>query len=114
MLLVLHFALGLDPRSRLRSTGSRFSRRSCSRHLQFLSASFGAVGKFLSIVLLMLQLTSAAGTFPIETVPRFFQVINPFLPMTYVVVACARRSPAATSVQWRSTPSSSWATPSAR
>ena len=33
----------------------------------------------------MLQLTSSAGTFPIEQTPAFFQHINPFLPMTYVV-----------------------------
>lgn len=53
--------------------------------LQFLVAILSDAGKFVGIVLLMLQLTSAAGTFPIETTPRFFQVINPYLPMTYVV-----------------------------
>jgi len=42
-------------------------------------------GKFVAIVLLMLQLTSSGGTFPMQTVPRFFQLINPWLPMTYVV-----------------------------
>ena len=47
--------------------------------------ALGTAGKFVAVVLLMLQLTSSAGTFPIQTVPRFFQVINPFLPMTYVV-----------------------------
>jgi len=86
MLLVLHFALGLEPRSTLALYG--FTVLSAIVFIsisQFLSASFGAVGKVLSIVLLMLQLTSAAGTFPIEWVPKFFQVINPFLPMTYVV-----------------------------
>jgi putative membrane protein len=54
--------------------------------MQLLTSSLGTPGKFVAIVLLMLQLTSAAGTFPLETVPRFFQVINPFLPMTYVVL----------------------------
>jgi putative membrane protein len=53
--------------------------------LQFLSAALGTAGKFVAIVLLMLQLTSSAGTFPLQTVPRFFQLINPWLPMTYVV-----------------------------
>jgi putative membrane protein len=43
------------------------------------------VGKLAGIVLLMLQITSAAGTFPIETVPTFFRTIHPYLPMTYVV-----------------------------
>jgi putative membrane protein len=54
--------------------------------IQWLGFSLGsAPGKLAGIVLLMLQLTSAAGTFPIETVPTFFRAIHPFLPMTYVV-----------------------------
>lgn len=55
--------------------------------LQFLNAAFGAVGKLLSIVLMMLQLTSSAGTFPVQTSPAFFQAISPWMPMTYVVAA---------------------------
>jgi len=53
--------------------------------LQFLVSIFADAGKFIGIVLLMLQLTSAAGTFPLETAPKFFKIINPYLPMTYVV-----------------------------
>ena len=53
--------------------------------MQMFMAAFGFPGKFLAIIFLMLQLTSAAGTFPIETCPEFFQVISPFVPMTYVV-----------------------------
>ena len=53
--------------------------------LQFLISKLDEAGKFIGIVLLMLQLTSAAGTFPLETAPKFFQIINPYLPMTYVV-----------------------------
>lgn len=53
--------------------------------MQMFMAAFGFPGKFISIIFLMLQLTSAAGTFPIETCPEFFQVISPFVPMTYVV-----------------------------
>lgn len=53
--------------------------------MQFLMAAFGFPGKFLAIILLMLQLTACAGTFPIQTTPPFFQAINPFMPMTYVV-----------------------------
>ena len=53
--------------------------------MQFLMAAFGFPGKFIAIILLMLQLTSSAGTFPIEQTPAFFQAINPFMPMTYVV-----------------------------
>ncbi|WP_080803332.1 YhgE/Pip domain-containing protein [Arabiibacter massiliensis] len=53
--------------------------------MQFLMAAFGFPGKFIAIILLMLQLTACAGTFPIQTTPDFFQAINPFMPMTYVV-----------------------------
>ncbi len=53
--------------------------------MQLLAAAFGFPGKFIAIILLMLQLTSAAGTFPIEQTPEFFQIISPWLPMTYVV-----------------------------
>lgn len=55
--------------------------------LQLLTAAFGVPGKFLAIILLMLQLTSCAGTFPLETTPDFFQAISPFMPMTYSVQA---------------------------
>lgn len=53
--------------------------------MQMLMAAFGFPGKFVAIILLMLQLTACAGTFPIQTTPDFFQAINPFMPMTYVV-----------------------------
>lgn len=39
----------------------------------------------LVLALLMLQLTSAGGTYPVQTSPGFFNAIHPFLPMTYVV-----------------------------
>lgn len=54
--------------------------------IQWLVGTFGSVGKFLGIAFLMLQVTSAAGTFPIETAPAFFRAINPLLPMTHVIV----------------------------
>ena len=53
--------------------------------MQVLMAALGFPGKFVAIILLMLQLTACAGTFPIQTTPDFFQAINPFMPMTYVV-----------------------------
>jgi putative membrane protein len=53
--------------------------------LQALNGAFGAVGKLISIVMLMLQLTSAGGTFPAQLIPVFFQAIHPLLPMSYVV-----------------------------
>ncbi len=53
--------------------------------VQFLMVHLKDLGKFLSILLLILQLTSCGGTFPMETVPKFFNVLYPFMPMTYTV-----------------------------
>ncbi|MFP7735427.1 YhgE/Pip family protein [Priestia aryabhattai] len=50
-----------------------------------LVAIFGNAGKAMAIVLLVLQLSAAGGTFPIQVVPAFFQAINPFLPFTYAI-----------------------------
>lgn len=55
--------------------------------IQSLIFIFGDAGRFLSLVLLMLQLTSCGGTFPLELVPKFFVKINPYLPMTYATSA---------------------------
>ena len=50
-------------------------------------STFGNAGKALVIVFLVLQLSGAGGTFPIELSSRFFQTINPFLPFTYAIAA---------------------------
>lgn len=42
-------------------------------------------GSFLSLVMLLLQVGSAGGSYPIELSPKFFQVIHPYMPMTYIV-----------------------------
>lgn len=55
-----------------------------------LTASLGTPGRFLALVLLILQLTSAGGTYPVEVAPKFFQAIAPYLPMTYTVDAIRR------------------------
>ncbi|MHB8064488.1 MAG: YhgE/Pip family protein [Ruminiclostridium sp.] len=55
--------------------------------MRFLLVQLQEVGKFIAIILLILQLTSCGGTFPMELVPDFFKVINPFMPMTYSVNA---------------------------
>ncbi|MNB74656.1 Chromosome partition protein Smc [compost metagenome] len=42
-------------------------------------------GRFVVIVLLIFQLTTSAGTFPLELIPSWMKPINPLLPMTYSV-----------------------------
>jgi len=53
--------------------------------IQFLLIFLKDVGKFLSLGFLILQLTSCGGTFPMETVPKIFNDLYPFMPMTYSV-----------------------------
>lgn len=55
--------------------------------IQCLIFLLGDAGRLLGIVLLILQLTACAGTFPLELVPNVFKVLNPFMPFTYVVEA---------------------------
>ncbi|MDF9843589.1 MULTISPECIES: YhgE/Pip domain-containing protein [unclassified Paenibacillus] len=43
-------------------------------------------GRFLAIVLMIFQLTSSAGTFPLELLPQWMQKVNPWLPMTHSIV----------------------------
>ncbi|MBF0787090.1 MULTISPECIES: YhgE/Pip domain-containing protein [unclassified Streptococcus] len=43
------------------------------------------LGSFAALLLLLLQLGSSAGTYPIELSPNFFQKVQPYLPMTYTV-----------------------------
>lgn len=83
---VLQYCLGLKPERPL------FYYASCClvsmvfiSIVQFLMVHLKDLGKFLSIVLLILQLTSCGGTFPMETVPKIFHVLYPFMPMTYSV-----------------------------
>lgn len=42
-------------------------------------------GSFLSLLMLLIQVGSAGGSYPIELSPRFFQVVHPYLPMSYIV-----------------------------
>ncbi|RJL30547.1 YhgE/Pip domain-containing protein [Bailinhaonella thermotolerans] len=58
--------------------------------IQGVVAFFGAPGRVVALALLMLQLTSAGGTYPIETSPAFFRAISPYLPMSWVVSGLRR------------------------
>lgn len=53
--------------------------------LHALTARFGAVGKFLGLVLLVVQLVSAGGTFPWQTLPGPLRVLHHLLPMSYAI-----------------------------
>ncbi|GAA3288234.1 hypothetical protein GCM10020218_053540 [Dactylosporangium vinaceum] len=86
LFLVVRFALGLRPVSPwamyafLGLTAVAFTAL-----IQWFGARLGPAGRLVALAVLMLQLTSSGGTYPIETTPGFLQAVHPFLPMTYVV-----------------------------
>ena len=56
-----------------------------------LAFAFGKVGQALSIVIMVLQVAGSGGTFPIELVPRLFQLLQPFMPF-YPAMNAARET----------------------
>ncbi|WP_018142785.1 YhgE/Pip domain-containing protein [Alloscardovia criceti] len=48
-----------------------------------LTLAFGAVGKAIAVVLMVMQVAGAGGTFPVELMPKFFQTVYPLLPFRY-------------------------------
>lgn len=50
-----------------------------------LIRAIGDSGKLVALLLLVIQLASASGAYPIELSAPFYQAISPFLPMTAVV-----------------------------
>lgn len=51
----------------------------------WLNLALSRAGSFFAMVLLVLQLSSSGGTYPIELSNRFFETLHPLLPMSYVV-----------------------------
>lgn len=91
LMAVLHWAVGLEMARAAGTVGFLFLVTACFAALiQWLNARFGAAGRILVLALLMLQLTSAGGTYPVQTSPGFFNAIHPFLPMSHVVDALRR------------------------
>ncbi|MDS1272191.1 YhgE/Pip domain-containing protein [Lipingzhangella sp. LS1_29] len=88
MMAVLHFGLGLSATrwltliALLLLTAAAFTAM-----VQWLNVQFNSAGRVLALVLLMLQLTSSGGTYPLETSPALFQAIAHYLPMNWVVSA---------------------------
>jgi len=54
---------------------------------QGLGSLLGAPGRFISLLLIALQIASCGGMYPIQTTPALFQWLHPLLPMSYVVQA---------------------------
>lgn len=91
LMAVLHWAIGLRMLRAAGTIGFLFLVAACfAAIVQWLNARFGPAGRILVLALLMLQLTSAGGTYPVETSPGFFNALHPLLPMSYVVEALRR------------------------
>ncbi|MDY5139101.1 YhgE/Pip family protein, partial [Actinotignum timonense] len=54
---------------------------------QALIALFGAPGRFIALLMIVIQLGAAGGIYPVETAPSFFQAVHPLLPVTHTVNA---------------------------
>ncbi|KWT63077.1 hypothetical protein ADL21_04200 [Streptomyces albus subsp. albus] len=86
LMAVLHWGLGLEMERAGATIGFLLlATAAFTAIIQFFGAQFGPAGRVLTLVVLMLQLTSAGGTYPVQTSPGFFGAIHPFLPMSYVV-----------------------------
>ncbi|MDX5569624.1 YhgE/Pip domain-containing protein [Streptomyces sp. ID05-04B] len=91
LMAVLHWWVGLEMVRAAGTVGFLFLVSACFAALvQWLNARFGAAGRILVLALLMLQLTSAGGTYPVQTSPGFFTAVHPYLPMSHVVDALRR------------------------
>jgi len=53
----------------------------------FFNVLFGKLGSGIMLVLMVLQLSASAGSYPIELSNEFFRTIHPLVPMTYSVHA---------------------------
>ncbi|MFI2028571.1 YhgE/Pip family protein [Streptomyces buecherae] len=91
LMAVLHWGLGLEM-TRAAGTVAFLALVTCcfAAIVQWLNARFGPAGRILVLAVLMLQLTSAGGTYPVQTSPAFFNALHPLLPMSYVVEALRR------------------------
>ncbi|MFF8270773.1 YhgE/Pip family protein [Streptomyces sp. NPDC016562] len=86
LMSVLHWGLGLEMAHPALTIGFLMLVTGCfAAIVQWLNAKFGAAGRILVLAVLMLQLTSAGGTYPVQTSPGFFNAVHPYLPMSYVV-----------------------------
>ena len=88
LMLVMVFFLGLTPEHPAHFIGAIYlTSFAYVSIVSLLVIVLDNPGRFLAMVLLVLQLGSSEGTFPIQTANGFFQAINPLVPMTYSIRA---------------------------
>lgn len=52
-----------------------------------LTYAFGNIGEAIVVVLMVVQVAGSGGTFPIEVLPKFFQVLYEYMPFAYAMGA---------------------------
>jgi len=88
LFVVLDVFLGLDPTHPWAMLGLVVLAAAAFTAIAHLLRTWlGGVASAVILVLLLLQLTTCAGTYPYETLPGFFRALHPLLPMTYFVDA---------------------------
>lgn len=88
LMLVMVFFLGLTPEHPVHFIGAIYLTSFAYMSIvSLLVIVLDNPGRFLAMILLVLQLGSSEGTFPIQTANGFFQAINPLVPMTYSIRA---------------------------
>ena len=88
LMLVMVFFLGLTPEHPAHFIGAVYLTSFAYMSIvSLLVIVLDNPGRVLAMVLLVLQLGSSEGTFPIQTANGFFQAINPLVPMTYSIRA---------------------------
>ena len=59
----------------------------CSMLAYSFTMAFGNIGKFLIVVIMIIQIAGSGGSYPIELLPDFFQQIYLFFPFPYAIGA---------------------------
>ncbi|GAA4614586.1 YhgE/Pip domain-containing protein [Saccharopolyspora hordei] len=84
-LVVVH-AVGVQPAHTWRTLGFLvLTSFAFTAVVHSLNAAFGPKGKFIALVVLVLQLVTAGGTFPWQTIPEPLHPLHQVLPLGYVV-----------------------------
>lgn len=87
--ILLMMASGLHPEHLMETLINAFFFSLSSIFIVMLLAmALGNIGRFMGILFLVIQLGSSGGSFPIQitrAMGGFFQLVNPYLPMTYSV-----------------------------
>ena len=88
MYLVVTLALGISPEHPIGAWGLLvLTSWTYTAILHGLNAALGSTGQFLGLVLMVLQLVSAGGTFPWQTIPGALYPVHYLFPMSYAIDA---------------------------